>query len=208
MRTSEPNTPNFIPRYSPIRSPTGSSASRSSITPCSIADWHRTWRTAGANSSSRVPDLLTTDWPPLSTEKWIKSSSSAPDSTPPPTAAATTCDFSKSTAPTPRPGNSACSSQATIPVPDTVTFVPIDFEQTTLLEERDAPVGAFDWRRHATVYGPFASEAATDEHLTIHHANPGGMTVTRYEPGFQPDEILTELLTHAIPPLSARIRRR
>ncbi|MEW1734358.1 hypothetical protein AB0346_00195 [Nocardia beijingensis] len=55
-----------------------------------------------------------------------------------------------------------------------------------LLEEWDTPVGAFDWRQHATAYGPFASEAAADAHLTIHHANPGGMTVTATNPDSNP----------------------
>ncbi|WP_159848549.1 hypothetical protein [Nocardia sp. CY41] len=69
-----------------------------------------------------------------------------------------------------------------------------------LLENWDAPQSAFDWREYATAYGPFSSMAATDAHLSANHPNPGGMAVSRYEPGFEPDKVLAALIAKAEPP--------
>ena len=43
-----------------------------------------------------------------------------------------------------------------------------------LLEDDNAPRNAWDWREHATCYGPFETEEAAEQHLSANHANPGG----------------------------------
>lgn len=45
-----------------------------------------------------------------------------------------------------------------------------------LLEDYHAPQNAWDWRDHATCYGPFGTEDKAKEHLRDNHANPGGWT--------------------------------
>ncbi|MGW5657206.1 hypothetical protein [Streptomyces humi] len=66
-----------------------------------------------------------------------------------------------------------------------------------VLEDSDAPRNAWDWREYATAYGPFTSEQQAEEHLEKNHANPGGLTISRYEPGFEPDDVLAALLRNS-----------
>ncbi|HSR22743.1 MAG TPA: hypothetical protein VLW53_04280 [Candidatus Eisenbacteria bacterium] len=54
-----------------------------------------------------------------------------------------------------------------------------------LLEDWDAPKGAFDWREYATAYGPFDTENEAAEHLDDNHANPGGWSRTPYSRGLR-----------------------
>lgn len=51
-----------------------------------------------------------------------------------------------------------------------------DGEWFYILEDWNAPKNAWDWHEYATAYGPFPTEAAANEHLRRHHANPGGAT--------------------------------
>ena len=46
-----------------------------------------------------------------------------------------------------------------------------------ILQDWNCPVGAWDWREHATAYGPFASEDDAQFHLQKYQANPGGWSV-------------------------------
>jgi len=50
-----------------------------------------------------------------------------------------------------------------------------------VLQDWSCPVGAFDWREHATCYGPFHSEDDAIRHLSDNHANPGGWGTTPFE---------------------------
>ena len=43
-----------------------------------------------------------------------------------------------------------------------------------LLEDYNAPKNAWDWKEHATCYGPFQTKEKAVEHLDRNHANPGG----------------------------------
>ena len=54
-----------------------------------------------------------------------------------------------------------------------------------VLEDWNAPKGAFDWRAYATGYGPFDTEEVARLHLRDHHPNPGGS-------GVDPDASLTD----------------
>lgn len=66
-----------------------------------------------------------------------------------------------------------------------------------LLENDDAPSGAFDWHEYATAYGPFPSTDAADDHLGDNHANPGGYTVATYDGRRSADEVLTARIADA-----------
>lgn len=66
-----------------------------------------------------------------------------------------------------------------------------------VLEDRDAPKNAWDWREYATAYGPFSSEEAADKHLGDNHANPGGSDSQPYEEGYEPDEVMRRLIEDA-----------
>lgn len=46
-----------------------------------------------------------------------------------------------------------------------------------LLQNYDCPVGAWDWREYASLYGPFDTEEAAKKHLGDNHANPGGWSL-------------------------------
>ncbi len=48
------------------------------------------------------------------------------------------------------------------------------------LQSWSCPVGAWDWRDHADVVGPFPSDTAALDHLHAHHANPGGYEIDEY----------------------------
>jgi hypothetical protein len=63
-----------------------------------------------------------------------------------------------------------------------------------LLEDWDAPKGAYDWREYATAYGPFGTENKAIEHLSDNHANPGGWSRSPYREGFEPDDVLAQLI--------------
>jgi hypothetical protein len=65
-----------------------------------------------------------------------------------------------------------------------------------VLEDRDAPKCAWDWREHATAYGPFKTLEAADKHLSDHHANPGSSTVVRSSE-FKRDSVMDKLLQEA-----------
>lgn len=43
-----------------------------------------------------------------------------------------------------------------------------------VLEHYNAPKNAWDWRDHATCYGPFPTREKAKEDLDRNHANPGG----------------------------------
>lgn len=71
-----------------------------------------------------------------------------------------------------------------------------------ILEDYSAPKNAWDWREHATCYGPFPTEDAADAHLRRNHANPGGATVSELPPGvtsldLTKDETLARLIKEA-----------
>lgn len=71
-----------------------------------------------------------------------------------------------------------------------------------VLEHRDAPKNAWDWREHASAYGPFPSEEAAEKHLFDNHANPGGSQTLYLVPGadkldLRDDKVLRDLLEAA-----------
>ena len=66
-----------------------------------------------------------------------------------------------------------------------------------LLEQGSAPKQSWDWREYADAYGLFDSYEEAREHLSDNHANPGGHFITRYEEGFEPDEVLAKLIAEA-----------
>lgn len=43
-----------------------------------------------------------------------------------------------------------------------------------ILEDYNAPKNSWDWMEHAKAYGPFQTQYQADQHLSDHHANPGG----------------------------------
>ena len=71
-----------------------------------------------------------------------------------------------------------------------------------ILENYNAPKNAWDWREYATAYGPFPSEEEADEHLSRHHANPGGSNTAEYDPAFSGDPVLQQLIRDAVKPRS------
>jgi len=52
-----------------------------------------------------------------------------------------------------------------------------------LLERWNAPKNAWDWREYADTFGSFPSFEEAHQHLSDHHANPGGYYTLRYEEG-------------------------
>ena len=48
-----------------------------------------------------------------------------------------------------------------------------------LLEDYNAPKNSWDWKEHATCYGPFGSKDSAVAHLDANHANPGAWCVDR-----------------------------
>lgn len=71
-----------------------------------------------------------------------------------------------------------------------------------LLEDCNAPKNSWDWREHATAYGPFSSQELAEKHLRDNHANPGGSSVTELPPGqdkvdLSSDETLRQLIETA-----------
>lgn len=71
-----------------------------------------------------------------------------------------------------------------------------------VLEHRDAPNNAWDWREHASAYGPFPSEETAEKHLFDNHANPGGSQTQYLAPGvdkldLSDDKVLQDLIEAA-----------
>lgn len=66
-----------------------------------------------------------------------------------------------------------------------------------VLQNWDCPAGAWDWREHATAYGPFSTQDETEEHLLRYQSNPGGWWHSEYQEGFEPDEVLAALIADA-----------
>lgn len=71
-----------------------------------------------------------------------------------------------------------------------------------ILEHRHAPKDAWDWRVHASAYGPFESEDQAFEHLRKNHANPGGHWTIELPPGvlekdLSDDELIRKLIAEA-----------
>lgn len=69
-----------------------------------------------------------------------------------------------------------------------------------ILEHRNAPKNAWDWREYATAYGPFKSEEKAQQHLHDHHANPGGYSVDETPCKDTAGEVLTKLVAEAKKP--------
>ncbi|WP_225731082.1 MULTISPECIES: hypothetical protein [unclassified Nocardia] len=65
-----------------------------------------------------------------------------------------------------------------------------------LLEDWDTD-DTDDWRLNASAYGPFNSENEASAHLSHWHANPGMASIQTYEPGYEPDEVLADLIQRA-----------
>lgn len=71
-----------------------------------------------------------------------------------------------------------------------------------ILEHTFAPKNAWDWREHASAYGPFPDEEKALEHLIRNHANPGGYCTTELPPGvlemdLSNDELARKLIAEA-----------
>lgn len=71
-----------------------------------------------------------------------------------------------------------------------------------VLEDRDAPKNAWDWREYARGYGPFPTEEAAQEHLRNCHPNPGGSCTAPLPPGVDEldlaaDSVLKRLIEEA-----------
>jgi hypothetical protein len=71
-----------------------------------------------------------------------------------------------------------------------------------VLEHRHAPQNAWDWREHASAYGPFSSEEEAIQHLRDNHANPGGSSTSALPDGvteldLSGDEVLQKLIQDA-----------
>lgn len=67
-----------------------------------------------------------------------------------------------------------------------------------VIENCGAPNNAWDWREHASCFGPAASENAAWD-LIDHLPNPGGGYVVRYDDAFdqERDEVLENLIENA-----------
>lgn len=67
-----------------------------------------------------------------------------------------------------------------------------------ILEDWSSPKGAVNWREYAYAYGPFDTEEEADEHLAVHHANPGGSyTAHISETILNKDPVLKDLIEKA-----------
>lgn len=66
-----------------------------------------------------------------------------------------------------------------------------------LLQNPSCPVGAFDWREHATAYGPFLTEENAIKHLHDSHANPGGWSTQEHTPGEKIDGVWQKRIDEA-----------
>lgn len=73
-----------------------------------------------------------------------------------------------------------------------------------VLEHYNAPKNSWDWREHASAYGPFATEDAAHTHLHDNHANPGGSSTCELPDGktsldLDDDPTLKRLIDQAEP---------
>ena len=66
-----------------------------------------------------------------------------------------------------------------------------------LLEHTHAPKNSWDWREHASCWGPFASEDQATDHLDRNHANPGGYSVDNWDASHAPDELEAKMVAEA-----------
>lgn len=78
-----------------------------------------------------------------------------------------------------------------------------------ILERYNAPKNAWDWREHASCYGPFPSLDAAQNHLSNNHANPGSYGISELadgeaEPDLSKDEVLKDLIENAEAPKASR----
>jgi hypothetical protein len=62
-----------------------------------------------------------------------------------------------------------------------------------LLQDWNCPVGAWDWREYATMFGPFRTYELAEKHLSDYHANPGGWSVLDYDEKRTQDPVLQAL---------------
>jgi hypothetical protein len=75
-----------------------------------------------------------------------------------------------------------------------------------ILENYYAPKNAWDWREHASCYGPFSSEEVADDHLRNNHANPGGSCTFYKDEIDNEDEVLKGLIEGATKVRKIRFR--
>lgn len=78
-----------------------------------------------------------------------------------------------------------------------------------VLENYNAPKNSWDWRDHATAYGPFDSFESAEQHLDDNHANPGGFSKIELPAGqdeldLSKDETLKRLVEDAVKPQRRR----
>ena len=69
-----------------------------------------------------------------------------------------------------------------------------------ILEHYNAPQNSWDWREHATAYGPFQTLELAEKHLDDNHANPGGSCTDELPEGvteLQLDGVLKRLIEEA-----------
>lgn len=64
------------------------------------------------------------------------------------------------------------------------------------LEDGDAPRNAWDWKEHASAYGPFDSFDEAHRHLGDNHANPGGYSMIEHS-GFKMGDAWRKLIGDA-----------
>lgn len=94
------------------------------------------------------------------------------------------------------------------------TFIQVTVDKWYyLLEDYNAPKNSFDWREHASSYGPFPNEEVAHEHLDNNHANPGGYGTCKLSQGqvsvdLEKDPTLKRLIESAQPPRSRSQRYR
>lgn len=65
-----------------------------------------------------------------------------------------------------------------------------------LLQDWSCPHGAWDWREHASCFGPFNTDDAAITHLGRNHANPGGWWRMEYAE-FKTDEVYDKAVKEA-----------
>lgn len=73
------------------------------------------------------------------------------------------------------------------------------------LQDWDSPAITWDWREHATCYGPFDDNDAAYEHRRDNHANPGGWSehdFTKDDTWF--DDVYRKLIESARAPVDTR----
>ena len=73
------------------------------------------------------------------------------------------------------------------------------------LEAWDSPAVG-DWRKYATVYGPFESELEVVGHQSNVCSNPGGYHIDRNIDNKDPDEVWARLISRAQRPYETEMR--